>query len=59
MIFNGNKDGKRAIYDVSGKKLFSSFLNSRNVRIALPKLTGMKVFIVKVSIGRDEPVIKK
>jgi hypothetical protein len=59
MMIHGIENGKLAIYDISGKKLFSCFLNSRNARIALPTLTGAKVFIVKVSTGRDEFIIKK
>ncbi len=55
----GLDNARIAIYDVSGRKLFSSILNSKDSRIPLPALSKPGVFVVKVTSGREELVIKK
>ena len=56
---HGLDNGKITICDLSGRRLFSSALYSDDARIPLPALSRAGVFVVKVTAGPDEFVVKK
>jgi len=59
LTVHGIVNGRITIYDVSGKRLFSSILNAKNARLPMQVLSGARVFIVRVMTAGQEYVVKK
>lgn len=59
IVVDNVDNGEIAIYDVAGKRLFSSIFSSKTARVSLPTLSAARVFIVKVRTGHGLLVVKK
>ncbi len=59
VIVRGVDNGVVSLFDMAGKRLYSASFISNGTRIPLPKFSGGKIFIVKVTAGNNECSIKK